>query len=68
MYGDHRLPAIWSSPSGLPWRTRQSTPSKKCKERDATYAKPIKVRVRLLNKETGEIKEARDLHGRFRYY
>ncbi len=26
-----------------------------CRERDATYAKPIKVRVRLLNKETGEI-------------
>ena len=28
-----------------------------CKERDATFAKPIKVRVRLHNKETGEIKE-----------
>ena len=28
-----------------------------CKERDATYAKPIKVRVRLHNKETDEIKE-----------
>ncbi|MBR5519236.1 MAG: DNA-directed RNA polymerase subunit beta, partial [Clostridia bacterium] len=28
-----------------------------CKERDATYAIPMKVRVRLLNKETGEIKE-----------
>ena len=28
-----------------------------CKERDATYAKPIKVRVQLLKKNTGEIKE-----------
>ena len=26
-----------------------------CKERDATYAKPIKVRVRLRNTETEEI-------------
>ncbi len=28
-----------------------------CKERDATYAAPMRVRARLLNKETGEIKE-----------
>ena len=28
-----------------------------CKAQDATYAKPIKVQVRLRNKETGEIKE-----------
>ncbi len=28
-----------------------------CKERDATYARPMKVRVRLRNTETGEIKE-----------
>ena len=28
-----------------------------CKERDATYAAPLKVRVRLINKETGEINE-----------
>ncbi len=28
-----------------------------CKERDATYAAPLKVRVRLLNKETEEINE-----------
>jgi DNA-directed RNA polymerase subunit beta len=28
-----------------------------CKARDATFAIPMKVRVRLLNKETGEIKE-----------
>ncbi|MGN0660685.1 MAG: DNA-directed RNA polymerase subunit beta, partial [Oscillospiraceae bacterium] len=28
-----------------------------CKERDATYAKPMRVKVRLHNKETGEVKE-----------
>ena len=28
-----------------------------CKERDATYAAPLKVTVRLCNHETGEIKE-----------
>ena len=28
-----------------------------CKERDVTYAAPLKVRVRLINKETGEVKE-----------
>ena len=36
-----------------------------CKERDATYAKPIKVRVRLLNKQTGEIKDQEILMGDF---
>ncbi len=28
-----------------------------CKERDVTYSAPLKVRVQLLNEETGEIKE-----------
>ena len=28
-----------------------------CKERDATYAAPLKVKVRLHNKETDEIKQ-----------
>ena len=28
-----------------------------CKERDATYAAPLRVTARLLNKETGEIKQ-----------
>ncbi len=28
-----------------------------CKERDATYAAPLKVRVRLINKEKDEISE-----------
>ena len=30
---------------------------KECKERDVTYAAPLKVTIRLLNKETGEIKQ-----------
>ena len=36
-----------------------------CKERDATYAKPIKVRVQLLKKATGEIKEQSIFMGDF---
>ncbi|HAF16952.1 MAG TPA: DNA-directed RNA polymerase subunit beta, partial [Peptococcaceae bacterium] len=28
-----------------------------CKERDVTYAAPLRVKVRLTNRETGEIKE-----------
>ena len=28
-----------------------------CRERDATYAAPLRVKVRLINKETGEVKE-----------
>ena len=36
-----------------------------CKERDATYAKPIKVRVRLLNKVSGEIKDQEIFMGDF---
>ena len=36
-----------------------------CKERDATYAKPIKVRVRLRNTETDEIKEQEIFMGDF---
>ena len=36
-----------------------------CKERDATYAKPIKVRVQLLKKNTGEIKEQSIFMGDF---
>lgn len=30
---------------------------KECKERDTTYSAPMRVKARLLNKETGEIKE-----------
>ena len=36
-----------------------------CKERDATYAAPLKVAVRLQNKETGEIKEQEVFMGDF---
>ena len=36
-----------------------------CKARDATYAAPLKVKVRLLNKETGEIKEQEIFMGDF---
>jgi len=32
-------------------------PVEECKERDANYASPIKAKVRLINKETGEVKE-----------
>ncbi len=36
-----------------------------CKERDATFALPLKVKVRLINKETGEIKEQEVFMGDF---
>ena len=38
---------------------------KECKERDATYAAPMRVRARLLNKETGEVKEQEIFMGDF---
>ena len=36
-----------------------------CRERDATYAAPLKVSVRLQNKETGEMKEQEVFMGDF---
>ena len=36
-----------------------------CKERDVTYAAPLNVRVRLVNKETGEVKEQEVFMGDF---
>ncbi|WP_415782799.1 DNA-directed RNA polymerase subunit beta [Alicyclobacillus pomorum] len=36
-----------------------------CKERDVTYAAPLRVKVRLLNKETGEVKEQEVFMGDF---
>ncbi len=36
-----------------------------CRERDATYARPIKVKVRLRNTETGELKEQEIFMGDF---
>ena len=38
---------------------------KECKERDATYAAPLRVTARLLNKETGEVKEQEIFMGDF---
>ncbi|MDD3692632.1 MAG: DNA-directed RNA polymerase subunit beta [Oscillospiraceae bacterium] len=36
-----------------------------CKERDVTYAAPLRVKARLINKETGEIKESEVFMGDF---
>ncbi|HSW35032.1 MAG TPA: DNA-directed RNA polymerase subunit beta, partial [Candidatus Limnocylindrales bacterium] len=36
-----------------------------CRERDDTYAVPLKVRVRLINQETGEVKEQEVFMGDF---
>ena len=36
-----------------------------CKDREATYAVPLKVKARLINKETGEIKESEVFMGDF---
>ena len=36
-----------------------------CKERDVTYSAPLKVRVRLINRETGEVKEQEVFMGDF---
>lgn len=36
-----------------------------CKERDVTYAVPLKVKVRFINKETGEVKEQEVFMGDF---
>ncbi len=36
-----------------------------CKERDATYSVPLKVKVRLIHKETGEVKEQEVFMGDF---
>ena len=40
-------------------------PVEECKERDVNYAAPLKVRVRLTNKETGEVKESEIYMGDF---
>ncbi len=38
---------------------------KECKDRDVTYAAPLRVTTRLLNKETGEVKEQEIFMGDF---
>ena len=40
-------------------------PVDECKERDVTYAAPLRVRARLINKETGEVKEQEVFMGDF---
>ena len=40
-------------------------PVEECKERDVNYAAPLKVTVRLTNKETGEVKESEIYMGDF---
>src|SRR5690606_21894142 len=36
-----------------------------CKDRDVTYAAPLRVKARLINKETGEVKEQEVFMGDF---
>ncbi len=40
-------------------------PVEECKKRDVTYAAPLRVRARLINKETGEVKEQEVFMGDF---
>jgi len=40
-------------------------PVEECKERDVNYAAPLKVNVRLTNKQTGEVKETDVFMGEF---
>ena len=37
-----------------------------CKEKDMTYSVPLRVKVRLINQETGEVKEQEVFMGDFR--
>ena len=57
---DHRLQ--WQAESGIRGlytcaRDDVKYTIEECKERDATYAAPLKVKVRLYNKENDEINE-----------
>ena len=38
---------------------------RECKERDVTYSAPLKLKVRLINRETGEVKEQEVFMGEF---
>lgn len=40
-------------------------PVEECKERDVTFAAPLRIRARLINKETGEVKEQEVFMGDF---
>lgn len=60
------IPEIWNCPSWIiVWMKSRNIRWRSGKERDATYAKPIKIRVRLHNKETDEIKEQEIFMGDF---
>ncbi len=45
--------------------TKPKYPVEECKERDVNYAAPLKVNVRLTNKQTGEVKQADIFMGDF---
>ena len=45
--------------------TKPKYPVEECKERDVNYAAPLKVKVRLTNKQTEEVKEADIFMGDF---
>ncbi len=45
--------------------TKPKYPVEECKERDVNYAAPLKVKVRLTNKQTEEVKEAEIFMGDF---
>ena len=45
--------------------TKPNYPVEECKERDVNYAAPLKVNVRLTNKQTGEVKQTDIFMGEF---
>ena len=45
--------------------SKPKNPVERCRERDLTYAAPLKVSVRLKNRETGEIKQSEVFMGDF---
>ncbi len=45
--------------------TKPKYPVEECKERDVNYAAPLKVNVRLTNKQTGEVKQTDIFMGEF---
>ena len=45
--------------------TKPKYPVEECKERDVNYAAPLKVNVRLTNKQTGEVKQHEVFMGEF---
>ena len=60
----YRESGVWIL-STTAWMTSPKYTVEECKERDVTYAAPLRVRARLLNKETGEVKEQEIFMGDF---